>query len=70
MALVDGTFVFIFNCPLHGDEIEFFCFRAFEASNRKNWRKAKISFESIEASDAGIDEFIRNLLPPYQTGYW
>lgn len=43
--------VYIFDCPVHGEENEVFCFRSFDLKNLHLWRKYHVVYEAVDWSE-------------------
>lgn len=48
--------VYVFNCPVHGEEVEVFCFRAGDMKNAYLWKKYAVTRREVNFD---TDEFER-----------
>ena len=53
---------YIFNCPVHGREINILCFRAFDKNNRYLWEKYEISYKELPFDNDEKEKFINDLV--------
>ncbi len=57
--------VYIFDCPVHGEETKAFCFRAFAEENKTLWRKLEAKFTPAAFERNELDEHLNlNRLKP------
>lgn len=43
--------VYIFDCPVHGEENGLFCFRAFDFAHLHLWHKYHVTYEAVDCPD-------------------
>lgn len=53
--------IYVFECPVHGGEIEVFCFRAFLKENRNGWKKLKTTYVPVAFDDGELDKMLAKL---------
>lgn len=53
-----GHRVYLFHCPVHGNEEKVFCFRAFEKENRHLWTKFEMIWEQDDWEEGEKDKLL------------
>lgn len=53
-----STRTWIFDCPLHGFEMQVFCFRAHDKSLEENWKLYEITYEEQQVTDTEKQKFL------------
>jgi hypothetical protein len=53
--------VYIFDCPVHGEERNVLCFRALDPKNRSLWRKAEITLTPAPFEEGELKRFLDKL---------
>ena len=53
--------VYIFDCPVHGEETELLCFRAFDEKNKSCWHKHHVTSIEIEFEIGEFERFWDNM---------
>lgn len=43
--------IYVFDCPVHGEESVLFCFRAFDMKNLHLWHKYHVVYEAVLWTD-------------------
>ena len=51
----------MFNCPVHGLEVNVFCFRAFQDENIEQWKKYSVSYNEIHQSTSEKIQLLKDL---------
>lgn len=49
--------VYVFDCPMHGQERRVFCFRAYEKENLERWTKMEYLEKSVPWNVGEFDKF-------------
>ena len=52
---------YVFDCPVHGSEIDVLCFRAFDNNNIHLWKKYEVSYRELPFNDDEKKKLIDDL---------
>ena len=58
MSTNNEEFIYIFDCPEHGEEWSVFCFRALNEDNAGRWRKYRITRIPEEWEDGELEDIL------------
>jgi hypothetical protein len=51
----------VFDCPIHGMELQVLCWRAFQDENLDRWRKYEVSYNEVAMSNQEKEQLLESL---------